>query len=1090
MQYRIPRTLTATILTVGLVRPTTAADRRDFPTEPPRPAVAVEEVGRGSALETAGLRPGDLLIAWERDPAPPANPQGAKGEIRTVFDWSWVATEQAPRGTVRLFGEREGVAIRFEVQRGAWDARMRPQMAAELLQTYTEGRRRLEAGDPEGGIALWNELVPRVEPELRCWLLLQVSDAWSKGKQGDKARGALRQALAEARDAQTQVALWAALGDSYRFANQTDRAEASLRSALEVDETAWGESLQVARTLDRLGLVLRLRSRPGEAAPLHRRALEIRQRLAPDSLEVADSFNQLAAMASARGDMAAVADYTQRALALYAKWSPDNIAAARTLNLVGILENDRGRFDEATAALQRALAIQEQKAPDSLEMATSLTNLGVVVRDRGDLDAAEELLQRALAIRERLAPDSLGTAAISTSLGVIAEERGDLAAAAELYQRAMEIWAKAAPEGPGVAENQDLLGNIARLRGDLNKAWDLHRRALGIHERLAPGSLDMARGLDRLGRVAEARGDLSLALDFHLRAHAIYARLAPGTIVEALSLEELGRLNRRSRRPEQAAQLLAQAVDTLESHMGKIGGTQDLQANFRARYEDVYREAIDLEVVRGNTAAAFHLLERSRARSFLSLLAERDLEFSSELPAVLERSRRDNAALYDQTLRELSRWTPATGEEARERILRELGRLRRERDVIHADIRKASPRLAALRQPQPLDLAAARQVLDSGTLALSYSVGEKQTALFALTRDGGLRVKVLPVAEERLRQDIERFLEKVRQPIADAETADLARALYRTLIGPVADLAGKSRRILILPDGPLHHLPFGALRRDAGGRRQYLAEWKPVHTALSLTVYGALRAARGEPAPESLRLVAFGDPRYPKDLTQTAETRDPLRRALGGLRSLHWAPLPYSRREVERIAAAYPAARLYLGDEATEERAKAVATATRVLHFATHAYLDDRTPLDSALVLTLPEEVAPGRDNGLLQVWEIFERVRLDADLVVLSACDSALGRELSGEGMIGLTRAFQYAGARSVVATLWSVSDQATAELMARFHRHYAAGIPKDEALRRAQIELIRQPIRITTANGQRVELRASAPFFWAAFQLFGDWR
>jgi CHAT domain-containing protein len=116
--------------------------------------------------------------------------------------------------------------------------------------------------------------------------------------------------------------------------------------------------------------------------------------------------------------------------------------------------------------------------------------------------------------------------------------------------------------------------------------------------------------------------------------------------------------------------------------------------------------------------------------------------------------------------------------------------------------------------------------------------------------------------------------------------------------------------------------------------------------------------------------------------------------------------------------------------------------------------------------------------------------VRLDADLVVLSACESALGRELSGEGLIGLTRAFQYAGARSVAASLWSVADRATAELMTRFHRHYAAGLPKDEALRAAQIELIRGPIALDTSNGESLKMDASAPFFWAAFELFGDWR
>jgi len=729
----------------------------------------------------------------------------------------------------------------------------------------------------EAGVALWSRLVQGAGPVpgLQAWLLLRISEAWSKGRQGDKARSALQDAFAEAGDAPARVALWEALGESFQYANEISRAEASFRSALETGETAWGESsLQVAGALSRLGNVLRLQSRLDEAAQIERRGLEIRERCAPDSLEVADSLHQLFLVEYGRKDMEAMTALYRRAQAIQQRWPPDTLAMADTLNDLGFLEMERYRIAEAAAAFERALAILEQRSPESLQTATTLARLALVDRYLGDPESTEELLQRALAIRQKLAPESLGTAAILSNFGTLARERGDLA----------------------------------------------------------------------------------------------------------------------------------------------------------------------------------------KARDFF----------------------------------ELAGWTPAAGEGTREALDGELGRLRRERDEIDAKIRAASPRLAALRQPQPLDLAAARKVLDPGTLALSYSVGEGRILLFAVTREGGLQVKVLPVGEERLRRDVERFLEDVRQPAPGSGAAVLAQSLYGALIAPVAGLVERSERVLILPDGPLHRLPFGALIRDTGGgARQYLTEWKPLHTALSLTVYGALRASRGEPrsvaSSGSAPIVAFGDPRYPQNLAPNRD--DP---ALRGLRSLHgnWEALPYTRSEVERIAQSYPDARLYLGEGATEEQAKAVGREARVLHFATHGYLDDRSPLDSALVLSIPDEPSPGRDNGLLQVWEIFESVRLDADLVVLSACESALGRELSGEGLIGLTRAFQYAGARSVVASLWSVSDQATAELMARFHRHYAAGLPKDEALRQAQIELIHEPIRMTTAQGQTVETDASAPFFWAAFQLFGDWR
>jgi CHAT domain-containing protein len=180
---------------------------------------------------------------------------------------------------------------------------------------------------------------------------------------------------------------------------------------------------------------------------------------------------------------------------------------------------------------------------------------------------------------------------------------------------------------------------------------------------------------------------------------------------------------------------------------------------------------------------------------------------------------------------------------------------------------------------------------------------------------------------------------------------------------------------------------------------------------------------------------------------------------------------------VEGIASLFPAgaARTFLGTEALEERIKSLDPKTRILHLAAHGYTDEHLPSSSFIALTIPEDTnpdaaGPDRDNGLLQVWEIFERVRLDADLVVLSACDTGLGEEQGGEGLIGLTRAFQYAGARTVMASLWSVRDQATSE--------------------QAQVELIRGPIEVVNEKSEKTLFDASAPYFWAGFQVYGDWQ
>jgi CHAT domain-containing protein len=331
-----------------------------------------------------------------------------------------------------------------------------------------------------------------------------------------------------------------------------------------------------------------------------------------------------------------------------------------------------------------------------------------------------------------------------------------------------------------------------------------------------------------------------------------------------------------------------------------------------------------------------------------------------------------------------------------------------------------------------------------------------------------------------------------------------SRELYVTLFEPVEELIASTDRLLILPDGPLHHLPFAALIRgtaNGGSGGQYLVEWRPIHVALSATVYAELKVGRrgDRDAPVSPNQVAaFGDPRYPQSLTATEadsegdSPSDAVVRSAAERGIFDWQPLPYTRQEVEGIASLFAdeSVQSFLGAEALEERIKSLDPRTRILHIAAHGYIDEHLPSSSFLALTIPKNPGPDQDNGLLQMWEILERVRIDADLVVLSACESGLGKELRGEGLIGLTRAFHYAGARSVVASLWSVADQTTAELMLRFYRHLRSGLPKDEALRAAQLELIRGPIEVTDNRGRRVLKDASAPFYWAAFQVYGDWQ
>ncbi len=321
-----------------------------------------------------------------------------------------------------------------------------------------------------------------------------------------------------------------------------------------------------------------------------------------------------------------------------------------------------------------------------------------------------------------------------------------------------------------------------------------------------------------------------------------------------------------------------------------------------------------------------------------------------------------------------------------------------------------------------------------------------------------------------------------------------------------AALAG-AEALLILPDGPLHSLPFAALAvaepTPETERPMFLVE----RFALRMAASAAALSAPGEaPSPEAVDIgvAAFGDPwlRPWASASETAGTESSPAPSARPTRGADLGPLPFARLEVEMIAELFPRAETRIGREATEGRVKRLPGSFEIVHFACHSVIDERFPLDSFLALSPDTAVAEVGDDGLLQAWEIFEEVRLDADLVTLSACATGL----AGDGLVGLTQAFHYAGARSVLASLWQVSDRSSADLMVRFYRHLQAGLGKDQALRAAQLELLAgplPPLRTPPKSGLRSffgklwpappepvadAIDTTHPYHWAAFQLYSS--
>ena len=1047
--------------------------------------IILDEVAPGSEIEKAGLRTGDVLRSWERLSSPPANPEPAQGILASPFDWMWLEVEQAYRGAVVLHGERSGERRVWHVAAGEWNvhfnserrgrSRARPILASQEAALYEKGQLLIRRGKLTEGTAGWRQLAARIPQQqaasVRCWLLLRIGEVWGEAGDWQRAHEAFHEAARWAQDDRTRVFLWEALGKSLEYQGRFREAEDSYRAGL-----------------------------------------AIRRTTEPDSLGVARGLHQIASQKWNLGDLDGAKEAFDQVLALRTRWAPGSFLEADSLHSQGLMATERSDLEGAEHFLKRAVAIQERLDPNSFWMAFKLASLGDLYALRGDLEVAAYHFERTLEIRQRLVPDGESVATALIRLGRLKLDQGKWQEGRVLFERALGILQRVFPRHPMVAAVLNDLGDAALAAGELGRAEVSYRRALLLLADVAPERPWTAHSWNGLAEVEYRRGNREGALVNHQKALAIYRRVGSGTDGEAHTLAGLGRIARHMGDLEQASRHFREAIRALEDQVGRLGGSEDVKADFRSLRRRVYFDAAAVELELGRNEQAFDIQEAARAQGFLSLLAARDLRVSGGIPAELEEERRRVGRRFRQALSSLSSISAPGEQEAMEKAWREIPILREQLDSISQQIRDLSPRQTALHFPRSLRAGEVARELDTGMKVVAYQVGETAAQVFVLSEDGRVAAFRLPAETGELRREVERFRAAVENRRFGGGQAVLSslRRLYSSVVQPVEPFLDGAGRLLILPDGPLHAVPWAALIRElpaqdpATGRSwQFLVEWKPFAVALSATVWAELKHSRrgpasfstGEqPAPGSqgLPIAAFGDPVLRPAVLDLEPLPSATARLAGAVgRGLALSPLPFSRREVEGIAQLFPGqVAVFLGSEATEERAKSLPRGTRIVHFATHGLADERLPMSSGLVLTIPDRPDEHAEDGFLQAWEIFERVRLDADLVVLSACDSGRGKELGGEGLLSLARAFQFAGARAVVASLWQVPDEGSADLMTRFYRHLKSGAAVADALREAQLEIIAQIPWARHSSAERRHKGLSQDFVWAAFEVFGDWQ
>lgn len=1055
-----------------------AEDKMSGDRDTPRPGVVVEATDKASDGEKAGLQEGDVLLIWVRG--------SISGRIESPLSLSMIEIEQRPRGAVTIRGLRNGVPRVWVMGPKYWGITARPDFAGALLAVYSEGKELADAGRIAQAAERWRNAAGTVSgqsPEFEAWLLYRVAQLLAKISRWNESDDAFQQAISRAMAQRSENVAFLLLQWAISFDHRGDQDNAERYYLQAINEgRKWGDENLAANSLTDVGISQTDGTDLVKAEDYLRQALDIREKLEPDSGEVAQSLLNMNMIAIERGDLAGGEAWGQRSLLIYSKLNPGGSGATAVLNNLGEIAVRRGELESADNYYLAALRIQEKSSPDSPVVATFLQNLGIVADLRGDANLAEEYLQRALTILKRIGP---------------ATPDQDRPA-----------------RGAGVASTLKSLGDVARHRGDSVKAKELFAEALAIEHEIAPESLTEAEILNSLGDVSCSRGNLTEAKAYFSHALRIRAKLVPGSKDHAESIAALASLAVRQEQPGPAEQLFHQALDALESQMDHLGGSENVRSGFRARYAGYYQEYIDLLIAQKKPELAFQVLERARARGLLETLAAARVDIHKGAdPALLGQERALQQSIKAQYGQRVKLLTDKNGEQQLLALDNEIKNLLSRYQDVEGQIRSASPAYAALTQPQPLTLQQVqRELLDAGTVLLEYSLGEERSYLFAVS-SGSVAAYELPKRTQ---------IEEAARPVYDALTAHSRRekgeteaqrillmsraeseypraafGLSRMILAPVASLI-RGKRLLIVGDGILQYVPFAALPIP-GDRATFvpLVAEHEIVTLPSASVLQTLRQQRAARPQAPKEVMVLADPVFsgndarvqPGSERRTAESirnddsfsrRTMLRSAIevGAVRGgMQFPRLIFTRREADAILrqTSPGAGRRSVDFQASRATATGAEVAQyRIIHFATHSLLNSEHPELSGLVLSLVDERGQSQD-GFLMLPDIYN-LDLSADMVVLSACETALGKDIQGEGMVGITRGFMYAGASRVVASLWKVDDAATAELMSRFYRGILReGLQPSVALRKAQVALWKQK-------------RWSFPYYWAGFVMQGE--
>jgi len=884
-----------------------------------------------------------------------------------------------------------------------------------------------------------------------------------------------------------------------------DQAQPLYQQALKIREQALGpEHPDTASGLNNLAGLYEAMGAYDQALPLYHRALGIYERaLGAEHPETAAGLNNLARLHQAMGAYDQALPLYQRAVRIKEQaLGPEHPATAVSLTNLAVLYEYLGAYDQALPLQQRALKIYEQAlGPEHPDTASSLNNLAGLYKAMGAYDQALPRYRRALKIREQaLGPEHSDIANSLNNLAILYQVMGAYDQALPLYQRALKIIETSlGPEHPHAIVAISNLGALYLDRKDYPTAEAYFRRS---------------RSTGGLVELDLARGQPGQALKL-LQAKTPSWRELPTKQVQyytqrGLALAGEGRLG-------EAALDLHQAVEGVEDLRRRAPGERAgfFEAGIYGGYVRPYRGLVSVlgelslkhevlppalrEYGPGAGAAAFYFAESTKGRALLEAMAQGARQQSrTEIPPEL-RHREDSllnrlAALQAQQEKALK-----GGEAAVKAVQDKKARLTAELKALVRELRQGYPVYAALHYPQPLP--AADLPLQDHEVLLEFALGDAGSFVFVVKQGGVQRLVRIPQGRQELETKVKAFMEPLVNQKPDRFSLRQSHELYTLLLAPALEAVRENDRVIIVPDGILGLLPFEALALKAGKglKDSVFAGDRYILSYYQSAAIMALKRRLQEPRAQR-PLFALGNPIFSHQDPRCAPKPPPATggrgasaaafRALAASQDwgktirdsktgaeLVYPPLPETEAEVlaiARLLAVEPKPPDVLLDRKANEASlrQSPLPEYRYLHFATHADLPGRVQGIREPFLLLGQVGNTGPDNGFLTLSKVLG-LKLNAEMVALSACVTGRGKVMAGEGVVNFSRAFQHAGARSVLVSLWEVASLEAVEFMTAFYGHLKEGTSRSQALKLAR---------------QAIKAKYPQPFFWAVFILHGE--